>query len=484
MKIKRKILVFPALLLVAFLSIYFILTYFNSKNKLLLKQTKEYYLPSIEISIRLHQMLTEIQHSMQNAVSSAEISILTQTDSIAGNFNSLCNFFEHNINKDTCSGKLCILFNHYYKNARTISEEMFEGDISPELGEKITLMLSEYNKIHYLLLYLEKRSREQSSAHFNLMESNSNKAEFFNIIVSFIGFITSLIISFFISSAIVKPIKELNEILKTNEEKLKQANEELLIANESLYAKNEDIEKAFLKLKNTQAQLVQSEKLATVGILTAGIAHEINNPLNFIQGGKIAIENYLSENVESHFGNLMPFLDIIETGIQRTSAIVDSINRFNRKSETNLEICNVHSIIDNCLSVLHDQLNSKIEITKNYTEKNFTIKGNEGKLHQVFLNIIENARQSISNHGTISINTRINEKKVNISIIDSGCGISKENLSKIMDPFFTTKEPGEGTGLGLTIAYNIIREHHGTIKYLSEPGNGTTMIIYLPLSEV
>ena len=122
-------------------------------------------------------------------------------------------------------------------------------------------------------------------------------------------------------------------------------------------------------------------------------------------------------------------------------------------------------------------------ITKNYTEIPYILLGNEGDLHQVFFNILTNAIQSILEKGTISISTNVSEKKLLIQILDTGYGIKKENIKKIIDPFFTTKEPGEGVGLGMSIAYSIVKKHNGNIKYKSKIGKGTTVTLTFPIKK-
>ena len=279
-----------------------------------------------------------------------------------------------------------------------------------------------------------------------------------------------------------KKLTKLNEELQASEEELKQSNEELFSTNELLYKQKEEIESTLEQLKETQSQLIQSEKMASVGILTAGIAHEINNPLNFIQGGVFGIEKYLEKNLKDHIKNISPLMDGIKLGVKRATDIVKSLNHFNRKSDENNEECDIHSIINNCLAMLHNKLKYTVEIEKNYTKSEFTIIGNEGKLHQMVLNILSNAEQSIDENGIISITTNLVKNNIIIQIKDTGYGIRKENLSKISDPFFTTKDPGKGTGLGLSIVYNVIKEHKGIIEYNSELGKGTTVTITLPIN--
>ncbi len=141
------------------------------------------------------------------------------------------------------------------------------------------------------------------------------------------------------------------------------------------------------------------------------------------------------------------------------------------------ENCDLHAIIDNCLTILNSRIKYGIKLTKEYTTELFVIKGNVGKLHQVFLNILTNAIQAVNENGKIKVKTRKDNKKLLVEIIDSGTGISKENLNRVTDPFFTTKAPGTGTGLGLSISYNIITEHNGKLEFESEPGKGTKVLV-------
>jgi ligand-binding sensor domain-containing protein/signal transduction histidine kinase len=242
-----------------------------------------------------------------------------------------------------------------------------------------------------------------------------------------------------------------------------------------------ELKQALKELKNTQLHLVQSERLASIGVLSSGLAHEINNPLNFIQGGVAAIENYINKNFKEHIKNISPIIDMIYTGINRATGIIINLENFNRKSETNPDNCDINEIINNCLDILHNKMSNKIEIIKNFTTETYSLNGNRGDLHQAILNILLNAEESIADKGIISIFTKVENQKINIHISDNGCGISKENLTRITDPFFSTKDPGKGTGFGLSIAHNIIEEHKGTLGFQSEPGNGTTVLINLPI---
>jgi PAS domain S-box-containing protein len=272
----------------------------------------------------------------------------------------------------------------------------------------------------------------------------------------------------------------LEQLVKERTEDLHLTNEELMVANTELINQREELQAALDELSNAHKQLVESEKMASLGILAAGISHEINNPLNFIQGGLTGLEEYFNDNLESHIKNVKDLLAGIQEGITRASNIVSSLNHFSRNTESQNERCDIHAIIDNCLVMLQNQLKYKIKVSRNYTDLSFTIYGNEGKLHQAFLNILINACQAIQDTGTLSITTETSKQDLFISIADTGCGIKPDDLPKIFDPFFTTKAPGLGTGLGLSITYKIIQEHRGEIGYTSRLREGTTAMIKLP----
>ncbi|WP_258104536.1 CHASE domain-containing protein [Marinoscillum sp. MHG1-6] len=262
------------------------------------------------------------------------------------------------------------------------------------------------------------------------------------------------------------------------EDLVEQRTKELDQSNKALLSRNKELSEALQELKSAQDELVQSRKMASLGVISAGVGHEINNPLNFIIGGVTVLEQALEGklNTEQELA-----IRNIKIGAQRASSIVKTIGRFSRKSNSLDEYCDVHTILDGCLLMMSHDLRPKVEIEKEYCSDRVIVKGNEGMLHQAFLNILMNAFQSIEDQGKIGIHTYHDNGFVNIEISDSGVGIPSEHLDNIMDPFFSTKEPGKGVGLGLFLTYNIIRELKGEIQFESKPGTGTLCTISLKL---
>jgi signal transduction histidine kinase len=254
--------------------------------------------------------------------------------------------------------------------------------------------------------------------------------------------------------------------------------------------RSRELEETLHELKETQGQLVQSEKMAALGLLVAGVAHEINNPVSFAKGSLATVRRCLDEvkrisqlspdEVAELNEDLRVSVDVIKNGLERTETIVSNLKSFVRKDEGFFKKIDLHAGLDSTLQLFQHELTYKVKIHRAYGEIQ-PIEAIPGQLNQAFMNIIQNAVHSISDKGEIHIKTEQSGDQIIISIRDTGCGIKEQDISKIFDPFYTTKEVGKGTGLGMTITYKIIQTHNGKIEVKSKVGSGTEVLITLPV---
>ena len=309
-------------------------------------------------------------------------------------------------------------------------------------------------------------------------------------------------------------IRELADKQLQDNEKLFLAEKKLQATLEKEQESKEELSKALESLKSAQSQLVHSEKMASLGQLTAGIAHEINNPINFISSGMVSLkmsieslreiaEEYgrieegdspeevvesVKELKEEHeYEEIVDELDDlikdVNYGVSRTIEIVKGLRVFSRLDEEEAKNANINENIDATLTLLRNKTKDRVAITKHYDESMNEIECFPGQLNQVFMNILNNAVQAMPDDkkdAEITIYTEEADKEVVIRIKDNGVGIPDEIKNRIWEPFFTTKEVGVGTGLGMSITYGIIEKHGGKIELASEVGKGTEFAITLP----
>ena len=282
--------------------------------------------------------------------------------------------------------------------------------------------------------------------------------------------------------------------------------QELLRANEELKELNR-------KLSDAQNKLVQSEKLASIGQLAAGVAHEINNPIGFIFSNFGTLEKYLAqlfdmlaayeeaetglagtpaaarlkslrEEIELEYlkEDIPSLMTESKDGIKRVRKIVQDLKDFSRvDARQEWEWVDLHTGIDSTLNIVNNEIKYKAEVVKEYGSLP-EVECLPSELNQVFMNLLVNAAHAITaERGAITIRTGTEDQDAWIEIADNGGGIPAENLKKIFDPFFTTKPVGKGTGLGLSLSYGIVKKHNGRIEVQSELGHGTTFRITIPL---
>lgn len=315
-------------------------------------------------------------------------------------------------------------------------------------------------------------------------------------------------------------LRKINLIVKNQSDRIETLNSKLLLQNQELEETNKvlvqkqnELELTMSQLSHMQNQLIQSEKLSSLGVLMAGIAHEINNPLNYICNGMVELKlslnsikdftnDLLLEPAEkyvpdSDFNTVMlvkkydvieniniitTILGYIQTGIDRIIDIISSLRNYTRTGNETYELTDLHSVIDAVLVMLSHEYKNRIQIQKDLSNIP-KIECQTGKINQVIMNLLSNAIQAIEKEGVIRIITEksIDDKKITIRIKDTGIGISEEIKNNIFDPFFTTKKAGQGTGLGLSICYDIIQAHNGEIGFTSNVSEGSEFTISLPV---
>ena len=253
------------------------------------------------------------------------------------------------------------------------------------------------------------------------------------------------------------------------------------IIRAELYQKNiktvEELKNTLKELKETQLQLINSEKMASLGQLVAGVAHEINTPVASIKSNNAIISKFIPQIQDEEISEMMKEINEIDhEAIQRISNIVVSLKKFVRLDEADLQEADINKELDLTLDLIRHETKNRIEIIKNYG-KIPLIKCYPNMLNQVFTNILINACQAIENTGKIEITTLYENKKLIIKIKDNGKGIPEKDLNKIFTAGFTTKGVGVGTGLGLAICYKIIEKHNGEILVNSEIGVGSEFVI-------
>jgi two-component system, NtrC family, sensor kinase len=288
-------------------------------------------------------------------------------------------------------------------------------------------------------------------------------------------------------------------------------------AEEALQQKNLALLDAYTELKNAQSQILHQEKMASIGQLAAGVAHEINNPMGFIMSNLNTLEKYIDKISEfvkiqstvikelgegsQQVGNwdhieekkrslkidyiMEDITNLIKEshdGAERVKKIVQDLKSFSRVDEAEYKLADINSGLESTINIVWNELKYKSTLRRKYGDIPLT-KCKPGQLNQVFLNLLVNASHAIEHNGEIKVQTWHEKGCIQIAITDTGSGIPEDIRSRIFEPFFTTKEVGKGTGLGLSIAYDIIKKHHGEIKVESTVGKGTTFTISIPVVE-
>ena len=296
---------------------------------------------------------------------------------------------------------------------------------------------------------------------------------------------------------------------------LAEMSQELNERSDTLRRERDELAALAKRLEDAHNQLLQSEKMASIGQLAAGVAHEINNPVGYVNSNLKSLDAFIGDILElldayeaaadalpaerrTGLAKLREKLDIdflktdvvailkeSQEGIDRVKKIVQDLKDFSHVDEGSFNWANIHAGLDSTLNIVRNEIKYKADVVKEYGDIP-AIECLPSQLNQVFMNLLVNAAHAMpaEGRGTIRVRTgRSGDETVWIEMSDNGCGIPEANLSRIFDPFFTTKPVGKGTGLGLSLSYGIIQKHHGKITASSAPGNGTLFRITLPVHQ-
>jgi two-component system, NtrC family, sensor kinase len=306
--------------------------------------------------------------------------------------------------------------------------------------------------------------------------------------------------------------ESMNRDLQGAKARMEQEIEEHKETQVALEKEKEEQKVLINKLEDAHCQLLQSEKLASIGQLAAGVAHEINNPICFVNANLSSLKDYAAKLLtmldayESCGGLLLQDpviaarlqqvrkeadIDFVRSdiasliaesleGTDRVRIIVQDLRDFSRAGEAVWEWANIHACLDSTLNVVRNEIRYKAEVIRDYGVLP-QVECYPSQLNQVFMNLLINGAQSIAGQGSITIRTGAEGGEVWVAISDTGAGIAPENMARIFDPFFTTKPVGKGTGLGLSLCYGIVERHGGRIAVRSTVGEGTTFTIHLPI---
>lgn len=430
----------------------------------------------------------------------------------------------------------------FHQTAETYSQELIQLQTSnsPEVSDLFTRLndsetervLAQISEVEVALesLYQElDQTLKAAQTQENAAKETFNKAEYLRWKITVFSMMLSVAIAAMLASytsrAIARPIEWVTQVaLRTTEQSNYKLRAPILTEDEagllatSLNQLISRVEEQLQEIQQAQTQLIQTEKMSSLGQLVAGIAHEINNPINFITGNIEHSNHYIQdileivnlyqkehpnpspelqeiiEDVDLEFviTDLTKMLSSMSIGSERIRQIVLSLRNFSRLDESEKKRVDIHEGIDSTLLLCNHRLYPHIEVITRYEELD-PIECYPAQLNQVFMHLMNNAIDALetqapkeskalqSPHKIIIQTQKINERTIQIKIADNGPGIEEAIRSKIFDPFYTTKPPGKGTGLGLSIAYGVVEKHGGKIEVSSEPGKGTEFIITLPI---
>ena len=551
MTIKQKIWAIPVLILIIFTGMLITIQKYSNEtySDITMMRNVEYpYLRQVE---QLALAVSNIQQNLDAAVSTSDTDFIELAQNSAKTFEDTVGNIRLNTDKAALANQFSQMFNLFMSKALILTDDLINNnpiDVSKESRQ----MINALQALQALLQQEINGSNKRFDNAFSQIIEHTDDITVLNIILGIILGLSVSIISYLIIRSIFKrfdilqkgaariaagdysgnfPTDGNDELTKvmtgfnTMESTLRNAVSTQVKTQRMLETLNQELElrvrkrtnklsKTLEELKQMQNQLLQSEKLASLGQLSAGVAHEINNPIGFISSNMNSLSQYINEifkllgtyeeaesqlqdsqlliniqtikeEVDINFikGDIKDLILESEDGISRVKKIVQDLKNFCHVDDEEWQLSDIHNGIDSTLNIAQNEIKYKANVIKEYGDIPL-VECILSQLNQVFMNLLVNAAHAIEEQGTITIRTGQDENNwVWIQISDTGKGIEEEHLKNIFDPFFTSKAIGEGTGLGLSLSYGIIQKHNGRIEVDTTVGKGSTFTVWIPLKQ-
>jgi len=517
-------------------------------NIALMRDTEYPFLRQIE---QLNLTLSSIQENLEAAVSTGDGDFIIQAKTRAKTFEDIVNKIRLDTDKVVLANQFSQMFNDFMSNALTLTDHLIKSQQINSTTESESMV----NALHTLQNLLQQEiinSNKRYDNSFTLIDENADDIIELNIVLGIILILVASIISYIIIRSIFKrfdilqkgaariaagdyggnfPTEGNDELTKvmvgfnTMEGALKKSVSTQLKTQKMLEKLNQELElrvkrrtsklsKTLEELKQMQNQLLQSEKLASLGQLSAGVAHEINNPIGFISSNITSLSQYIDEifkllatyeEAENQLQDSKLLMNIqtikeevdidfvkedikdlileSEDGVSRVKKIVQDLKNFCHVDDEEWQLLDIHNALDSTLNIIQNEIKYKANVIQEYGDIPL-VECIQSQLNQVFMNLLVNAAHAIEEQGCITIRTGHDGNNwAWVQVSDNGKGIEKEHLKKIFDPFFTSKPVGTGTGLGLSLSYGIVQKHNGRIEVDTTVGKGSTFTVWLPVKQ-
>jgi len=506
----------PILAACAFIVILVVTSLSSQKNQQLIERIESEYFQALELGHELEKLAVQIRHTLQTAIVIDDADMTIEADTLSIKYKSLIDIGYKNaiISEVELSG-IEKTFNVFYSLGRQTTIDMIEQGLNEEMYENVSRMNSEYDNLLNLLSEMTFKQKSDMEQAFELARERQKKLRKVIRVSVFLSLASLIVFSVVIILSIIRPVRTLTNATEAiahgnldQEIDYKSKDEMGRLADsfrkmqsslethiDDLETANNDLSQANSDLKDAQAQLVQSEKMASLGRLVAGVAHEFNNPIGAIQSSNSTLKTGI-EKLESHLQTkdesiqsdeklskivvaINNLQGVIEMGTHRVANIVKRMKSFARLDEAELQKADLHEIIENTIAMVAHDYKPGVKIIRRFGDIPQLI-CYPAKLSQLCLQIIGNANKAVKDNGEITLITSEAGDSIILQVRDNGVGISSNILTKVFDPGFTAWGVGVGVGLGLAISYSIVKEHDGDISIVSQPGDGTTVTVKIP----